>query len=901
MKRFFCILLAVLMLACAVPAFAAEASPFSDVKTSRWSYKAIKYAYEMKYMDGIGGGKFGPAGTMTRAMVATVLYRKAGSPAVSFSNDFSDVSSGKWYSNAVIWAKSNGIVEGYSDGTFRPSGEITREQLAAMFFRFAGTVGYDTRIKGDLSAFPDASKTHSYAKNALTWATARGFITGVKSGKVDLLDPRGNATREQFATIIKRFDDAGPNYALEYAEPQIISSYTSPEYPLVTDADFYVSPDGDDNASGTDVSHPFASFERARDAVRELKTTKTSGDIVVAFKAGDYGALDNVTFTSGDSGREDQRIIYRAYGDGDVVFNNGIRISVDSFVPITDEESKLFPEGTEGKILKARFAGFEDGFRESNVVFCETGACVEARFPNTDAKGADVYYTDMTTTVDEYHSIRVIGPLAAKIASFRSTEGLYVTGFLRTGWFPDTFPVKSYDKDSSVITFDFENYDFTGHYSLDEYPLAYEDRMDDKIYFHGLPEFLDKKGEFWIDKKTNTLFVYEPSGDFMVTSGGTALTLEAGADNISFIGLSILGTADSAVICDGNGVTFDRCRIGYVSGKAALLCTYVSDLTVTGCEFFGFVCGGVNVHSASDVDKNIFALQNDGIVIDNNYFHDFGLPSYFDEAAAVVLKRNVGTVISHNEFRDGAHGAVLYAQCVDTLIEHNVFDKMMKTTQDFGAVYTFCDVTFRDNVIRYNVFMNEYNEGGQHGIYLDGSYGQIIYSNLFYNCGTFNIMNNNGRDNDIHDNIAVGDPSECFLLYNKGAYDSYERGEDVTETEWYHYLVNDWNRPGEDSPWYEKWYERWPVLYLYTTDPESVGDYYSFFTITNKIKNNKVFGMQYIGGLGVFLYDQFADKENNETFAMDENPFFVDPTFGDYRIREDSGFPDIYFEQAGRY
>ena len=263
MKKLICMILAILMLAGAVVAVsAADGSSFKDVKTTRWSYGAINYAVEKGYMNGIGDNKFDPAGSMTRGMVVTVLYRREGSPAVTFRNDFSDVKAGKYYSDAVIWAKDEGVVNGITETTFEPNGKITREQLATMLNRYAKLEGKEFRPKGNLSAFPDASKTHSYAKDAMIWATDNGLITGVKSGGAVLLDPRGAATREQFAAILMRFDTTDLTLPLEFNEPVFLSSYTEPDYPLVEDADFYVSPDGNDGASGS-LSDPFATFDRA--------------------------------------------------------------------------------------------------------------------------------------------------------------------------------------------------------------------------------------------------------------------------------------------------------------------------------------------------------------------------------------------------------------------------------------------------------------------------------------------------------------------------------------------------------------------------------------------------------------------------------------------------------------
>jgi hypothetical protein len=162
MKKILTLILAALMLLGALVPVAADGAPFSDVKEKRWSYDSIVYAYEKGYMDGVGGGKFDPAGTMTRGMVVTVLYRMEGTPEVEFSNVFTDVKSGKYYSKAVIWAKDNEIVNGVSEGKFDPGGKTTREQLATMLYRYAEFKGYDVTASGDLSKFPDADKAHVF-------------------------------------------------------------------------------------------------------------------------------------------------------------------------------------------------------------------------------------------------------------------------------------------------------------------------------------------------------------------------------------------------------------------------------------------------------------------------------------------------------------------------------------------------------------------------------------------------------------------------------------------------------------------------------------------------------------------------------------------------------------------
>ncbi|MGN1307246.1 MAG: leucine-rich repeat protein [Faecousia sp.] len=181
----------------AQPAAPAE---FSDVSEKAWYYEAVEYAVEKGLMNGVGGGNFDPEGTMTRAMLVTVLWRYEGEPAEG-ENTFTDVPNGTWYTEAVAWAAANGIVGGVGNGKFDPEGSITREQMAAILFRYAGKKCIDTSKRGDLSGFPDSGKISAWAKDAMQWTVAEQIING-SDGK---LLPQGNATRAQVATILMRF------------------------------------------------------------------------------------------------------------------------------------------------------------------------------------------------------------------------------------------------------------------------------------------------------------------------------------------------------------------------------------------------------------------------------------------------------------------------------------------------------------------------------------------------------------------------------------------------------------------------------------------------------------------------------------------------------------------------
>ena len=175
--------------------------PFTDVKSGDWFYEAVQYVYDKGMMTGVSADRFAPASTTTRGMIVTILYRLENEPAVSGGSAFTDVESGAWYADAVAWAAANDIVNGTSATTFAPNSPITREQMAAILYRYAAYKGYDVSQKADLSGYTDAASISGYAKDALAWANAQKLITGVTD---TTLNPQGSATRAQVATILMR-------------------------------------------------------------------------------------------------------------------------------------------------------------------------------------------------------------------------------------------------------------------------------------------------------------------------------------------------------------------------------------------------------------------------------------------------------------------------------------------------------------------------------------------------------------------------------------------------------------------------------------------------------------------------------------------------------------------------
>lgn len=177
--------------------------PFADVNSGDWFYNDVVYVYDNGMMKGISDTAFGPQQTTTRAMIVTMLYRLEGEPTVDTNASFTDVTTGAYYEDAVAWAAANGIVTGYSDSEFAPNNAITREQMAAILYRYAQYKGIDTTEaeQTNILSYTDAANVSSYAKTPMQWAVGTGLIGGMTA---DTLAPQGQAVRAQVAAIMTR-------------------------------------------------------------------------------------------------------------------------------------------------------------------------------------------------------------------------------------------------------------------------------------------------------------------------------------------------------------------------------------------------------------------------------------------------------------------------------------------------------------------------------------------------------------------------------------------------------------------------------------------------------------------------------------------------------------------------
>ena len=921
-KKALSILLAVMMLmgifTASITATAADVT-YSDVNEGMWSYDAIKYVSENGLMNGTGGSTFSPAVNLTRAMVVTVLYRMEGSPAIEFSPaNFMDVPADQFYSEAVQWAFNEKIVTGTGTDDwgipyFSPNREITRQELATMFIRYAAFKYINTDANTNLDKFTDKAEVATWASDAMKWATNVGLINGTGNGNT--LSPAGKATREQFATIIYRFKTLDFEYDHHYSAPVVQSTFTEKEYPLVENADLYVAVDGNDSNPGT-KDKPLATFEAAKLKVRELKKT-AKDEIVVAFKAGNYGKLDAISFSAEDTGSEKTPIKYCKYGDGEVIFSNGYTIKNSDFTSIEESDKYLFKAENYDSIKKVDLSNVLADGEAITTLFADVGICHEARYPNKNTNGTDRCFSNMTTTVDKYCSIMLQTALPEIVESFRTTEGMRVTGFLRVGWLIETFDVKSYDPETKILTFNtYEGFVPPSGYPIGEsaggFDFMFEGRTEDTVYFSNLSDQLDNKGEFWFNPETKDLFIYKPSGNYTIVTGGVFMNV-GNADYITFEGFTFNGSnANIAFSVEhSDDIVFDSCKFLNYAGDRIMNVSQIRNFKFRNNEVYNFGATGLYItpfwkDRVGDFENSYFSAQESGVEIDNNYFHDFGFIDMW--SGAINFYCNSGSRVSHNYFKNGAHCAVEFNSSINILIEYNVFDNMMMTTADYGAIYTNWGFEDRGNVIRYNLFTNIRAAGAQYAIYLDDGdvCGVEIYGNLFHDAGSCAVTSNGGRDHNIHDNVFVNSGANeyrrfLFMNFNHRT-DKYLEGElsitdyvqgtdDMMKT-----LKND--VPKEGEPGYEIWSQNWPIFYQYHDDITKLGDPNCIFTTINYVTNNYQIGDKPISEAAYLKWG--VGQETNKVISVNDNPLFVNPAKGDYRIKDGVDF-DLPFEMMGRY
>lgn len=282
-KRILSMLLVVIMILSMAPTTLAASSVFTDVKADDWFADEVKYVYDNGLMQGVGNNKFDPNGMTTRAMIVTILWRLENEPAVNYAMNFEDVVANTWYTEAVRWAASEKIVEGYGNGKFGTDDAITREQMVTILYRYAQYKGYDVSVgeNTNILSYGDAFDVAEWAIPAMQWACGSGIIQGIADGNILNLQPQGTATRAQVAAIFYRFLEEVISIAPETHTVTFMWNYG--------DKGVYAKVEVEDGQSVGTLTNPtrsgydFAGWYTV-DGVRFALNTKVTEDVVVYAK-----------------------------------------------------------------------------------------------------------------------------------------------------------------------------------------------------------------------------------------------------------------------------------------------------------------------------------------------------------------------------------------------------------------------------------------------------------------------------------------------------------------------------------------------------------------------------------------------------------------------------------------
>ncbi len=706
------------------------------------------------------------------------------------------------------------------------------------------------------------------------------------------------------------------------AEPAYLSEYEYKSAGLVTDADFYVSPEGDDGDDGS-FAHPFRTPERARDAVRALDKTGRTG-VTVALMAGDY-RVSHLDLSYEDGGTPECPVTWCAYGNGEVALNGGLSISPSVFTPVTGKARERLSPDARGKVLSADLsalgltpadygkvyaigtyntASMYDGDYRGPIwseLFVNDKRCTLARYPDEGyLKGGDVvstgdgYEKDGALTVNpNWGQVRnpksdvysVDKELAARIASWDTLDDVWIFGFPKYDWADASSPIGSFNAETRELS--------------PKFVSLFGTKAGAPYYFFNVFEELDSPGEFYIDRENGILYLYPPE-DFgeagVDLSLSTSTVLTANVSGVTFRDLTFKGTRTSAAVINGDRNTVEHCVFKNVAGHALILNgadNLITDNEVTRTGQGGFlVTGG---------DTATLTPGNNRVV--NNLIHDWS-EIYLTYQPAVSLS-GAGNYCEHNEIYNSPHEAITYSGNNHTISYNRIHDVCL-LSGDAGAIYAGRSWICYGNRIIYNCI---YDLGSgnftPNGIYLDDALsGQTVIGNLLLNIPGAALMLGGGRDLDVRNNIVI-------MAHETVSYD--QRAVDGVSGGWFTHAAEgaDMWRELYASPWQtQTWREAFPQMARFSddfSDPENP-DFVPNPAYSTLAGNLAVAQGGSFGNISDAAY-RYSEITGNSLFRKSQiKSLFADPDNGDYTIKDASmmriyypEFEPLPLDMMGRY
>ena len=718
--------------------------------------------------------------------------------------------------------------------------------------------------------------------------------------------------------------DLSDMYKLAHAHPVAaptgLSEFTEKEHKKVEDADFYVSVNGSDENDGS-FEKPFATMEKARDAVRTLDKTGKNG-ITVAVKAGEY-RISSLELSKEDSGTKECPVTYCAYGDGEVILNGGVTIKPDNFKKVEDETmlSRLSEEAKD-KVICADLkeygltaddwgkmyaigtyntAKLYDGDWEGEI-YCELFVNDErqtvARYPDNDylltgevidpGDEPDTKVADETP--DAVHNAKppiygIDGALADRISSWKTLDDVWMFGYWTADWADASTPIGDFDAENRTLALKFANFFVT--------------KTGAPYYFYNVFEELDSPGEWYLDRENGIAYVY-PKSDIASCTVDMTITTDCiikaeETDYLTFDGFTVKGTRGNGIEVTGDNVTVENCLIKNIGGSALLMngsgnLAYANEITRTGK-------GGIYI---SGGERETLKAGNSKA--DNNLIHDWA-EIYQTYQPAVTLD-GVGNICSHNEIFNTPHEAITYSGN-NHIIEYNNIHDVCLLSDDAGAIYAGRRWDFYGNVIRYNAVYNLGSDGHRPcGIYMDDALsGQTIYGNLLVNVPSIALHLGGGRDLNVYNNIVVN-CNDRSIAYDSRARDGVVSGGWFTHSRDKDMEGGMWQLLFE-SPWQtDTWKKAYPQMQKFSDDFNDTDnpDFVPNPAYSNVNKNIIVNIPGTIGKISDAAKN-YSKIDDNYIYRMGKGEkLFNDFANGDYSLKNaPDGFEQIPLDKIGRY
>ena len=693
--------------------------------------------------------------------------------------------------------------------------------------------------------------------------------------------------------------------------PKVHSEWES-RFEQPVQGDIYVSKKGSDENAGTKNS-PFLTVERALQAVESMDRANKS-EITVCIESGRY-SINSLNLSERHGGTEACRIIYRSYGDGEVILNAGLDLASNDFVkaadyPEIDERlsqsaksnvyvldltkapyglnegdwGKLYPIGTYN--TANRYQGNNTGAMYSEL-FINGERRNLARYPN------DGYiYTDSVVGVGKELEnkpngdpasdvLEVNDELTARIRSWGDLENVWMYGFWQYDWADGSTPIQAFDREKKQLTTKYQSF--------------FGVRENAPYYFYNCLEEFDSDEEWYLDRENGLLCVYSSTGlknAEITMSVSTDSALSINASYVTLYNITVTGTRVDGVLINGNNNVVEHCKIGNVGGRAIQV--FGDDNVITRNEISHTGRGGIAV-----VGGDWTQLRSGNNVIENNVVHDWS--QVYKTYQAGIDLGGVGNVCAHNELFNSPHLAVKYSGN-NHLVEYNLIHDVCLETDDAGAIYAGKSWSAYSNDVRYNLIYNIGGERTPSGIYMDDALsGQNVYGNILINIPKHAIFIGGGRDMKVYGNLIVN-PGDAAIRYDARAR------EGILNETWFSGDVEELWRTLYGSPWKsELWQTAFPLLQGITDNLARIDEPSFMANPSNSVvKDNVIFDKDAVmGNLDQAVYDYSTVSDNKTCYLFQLGGAFKNYKKGNYSVREKSSIYQPHFndviEKVGRY